>query len=424
MDSAVVPKFTSIPQELVDAIVNEVGEIETLKACSLVASTFRHPSRRLLLSSLTIEATKDHTPLSRLFSESPYIAKYVVCLTIKTPVNGKASLDVECFSSILANLQNVRGCTLEGEWHSPDDKHNSRDSKIPPLLLDFLARQPLRELRLTHIELTPAVLWAFVAAVPVLCFQDVSMQEATTDTIAPAAVTSPPFFNSLVLSFGADVGRFLSRPENISCVTKLRHLSIKGYFHFQDAVWFDPLIQAASATLEHIQFDCSTRASQPWPVALPPFPALGTVQFSIPGMVSGIEKTVVISEAVKSLSSLATPQMSPALANIIVNQWDTSLGTFNRDESLYVPLMRKLDAVLMAYPTTLCIRWALAMYGEDRNWHWTRFVENMRRGMPGARTSGRLVLEDKYVRPQPMSSTRTDWPRHTLSDCKKFLKDL
>jgi hypothetical protein len=48
------------PQELVYAIVDEIGEdITSLKACALAGSTFRNASQRILLRSFTLNSNID-----------------------------------------------------------------------------------------------------------------------------------------------------------------------------------------------------------------------------------------------------------------------------------------------------------------------------------------------------------------------------
>ncbi|KAF7340960.1 hypothetical protein MSAN_02081300 [Mycena sanguinolenta] len=69
-----------LPQELVQAIVQEIDDISSLKSCSLTGSIFRDASQRILLHSLTLE--RDVQPAYTLLTESPRIASYITHLSI------------------------------------------------------------------------------------------------------------------------------------------------------------------------------------------------------------------------------------------------------------------------------------------------------------------------------------------------------
>ncbi|KAJ7877778.1 hypothetical protein B0H13DRAFT_2346940 [Mycena leptocephala] len=57
-----------LPQELLDAIVNEVHDMETLKNCPLAGYTLREPRRQ------------NYAAACKLLEESPHIAHYITRL--------------------------------------------------------------------------------------------------------------------------------------------------------------------------------------------------------------------------------------------------------------------------------------------------------------------------------------------------------
>ncbi|KAF7360300.1 hypothetical protein MVEN_00759500 [Mycena venus] len=376
-----------IPPELLDAIVCEIDDVQTLKSCSLVASTLRYSSQRILLSSLTI-GKKKYAHACKLLTESLHIAGYVTRLTIKLGSlrNVLASADVETFVQILDKLQNVRRCTVDGMWYKSTFSNFSERSRIPPFLLDFFLRQPLQELHLRLIDVDPAVLWRVLALAPTLHLRTVIMDERI-DVLSTAAVPPPsPSLDSLHLMNGT-IGQFLAHPQNVSCVASLRHLLVESYDN-----WAGPMIEAASHTLEHIQFDTPNYFSGGCsPPMLPRLPALRIVQFTFPGLIIAAATAELISAAAKSLSSLATPQMSPALADVVIKQRSAKDGVF--DASPYVPLMTMLDAALAAYPSPPCVHWVLATDKEEPTTSLAHFADGVRRAMPKAGSTGRLVLE-------------------------------
>ncbi|KAF7340123.1 hypothetical protein MVEN_01930700 [Mycena venus] len=368
----------ALPPELLDAIVVLVDDLESLKSCSLVASTLRYTSQRILIRSLTVQA-KNYVQVGQLLIESPHIADYITHLSLK--LHDLASLDIDTLHQVLAKLQNLRLCFLNGMWHSSPRSSALRRSTIPPLVSDFLARQPPRALYLMAITISPALLWRFAAAVPTLHVYSVVIEEEPDPTVARAAVSNS-VLESLFLN-SRHVGEFFARPQNISCVAGLRHLSAAG--PFDD--WAPALIEAASRTLEHIQFDCTY---DPSPPLLQRLPALRTVQFTFSGQITTETRAEYISHATPTLSSLATPEMSPALADVVIKQQFTS--RVGADDAVpYVPLMKMLDAALRAYAAAPCIRWILATRNEESRY--AGFADSVRRGMPEAHGAGRLVLE-------------------------------
>jgi hypothetical protein len=387
-----------VPPELLDDIGREIDDLESLKACSLVVSTLRHTSQRILFNSLTIDI-KNFTAIRDLLTRSPHIAHYVTSQRALL-----AGLDVESFGRILPKLQNVRKCFLDGVWHSSRRSSAPLRSGIPPIILDFLARQPLRTLGLMSIHIPIAVLRNLVKIIPTLYFLAVGIEDGA-DAVPAHTVSQPPVerfaLNSLFL-IGNDVGQFLAHPHNISCVAALRHLSIRP----QDNGWAGALIEGASSTLNHIEFNCSSLSIPflctlpvltstdhlslrlPTP-ALPHLPALRTVGFTFSGQIIPSARTDIISQTANVLSTLAVPQMSPALAKVVIIQEFARDGVF--DPSPYLPLITMLDEALAVYPMPVSIGWTLRL--NDGETQFKHFADSVRRGMPKAHSVGRLLLE-------------------------------
>ncbi|KAJ7432947.1 hypothetical protein FB451DRAFT_1196718, partial [Mycena latifolia] len=109
--------FTMIPQELVNAIVDLVGDTESLKACSLASPSLCSASQRILLRSLTLKGRFDpsnYVATSTLFVESPHIAQYITNLKIELPHSRTALAGAHSIPEVLTKLSRVRQCTIEG----------------------------------------------------------------------------------------------------------------------------------------------------------------------------------------------------------------------------------------------------------------------------------------------------------------------
>ena len=80
--------MSRLPQELIDVIINQVDDRKTLKACSLVASSFVCPSQKLLFLSVDLDNAiliprkKAYTRFLRLLTLNPLLGTYVRSLRL------------------------------------------------------------------------------------------------------------------------------------------------------------------------------------------------------------------------------------------------------------------------------------------------------------------------------------------------------
>lgn len=393
-----------LPPELLDAIICEIDDTQTLKACSLVATTLCSSSQRILLDSLTVDVYND-TAICKLLTESPHVAEYVTRLKFRLRTLLPSS-DTS-FRQTLAPLQNVRRCFLDGSGYRY--RASRSRTRIPPGVLDFLGRQQLHDLCLKFIKIPATVLLHFVKVIPTLYFDFVEI-EIGADIASDPTVLSPFAGKSALTSLsciGKDVGQFLARAQNISCVATLRHLSVSS----RDDGWVGALIEAASHTLETIEFDCSRpsiypfarspilthRTGYPPPPALPCLPALQSVEFAFSDELLPAARADIISRTVTVLQALAVPQASPALAKLVFKQKLFPNDGTSLDPVQYFSLTTMLDDALAAYPTAPRIHWILAKTDNDDT-QFMYFADSVRSGMPKALSTGRLVLE-AYLSP-------------------------
>ncbi|KAJ7309123.1 hypothetical protein DFH08DRAFT_899608 [Mycena albidolilacea] len=377
-----------LPPELLDVIICEIDDTQTLKACSLVASTLRSSSQRILLDSLTVDVYND-TTICKLLTESPHVAEYVTRLNFRLRTLLPSS--DRSFRQTLAPLQNVRECFLDGSGYTYGAPRSR--TRIPPGVLDFLGRQQLRDLRLKFIKISVTVLLYFVKVIPTLYFDFVEIDNEADIASDPTVLSPFPRKSALtsLSCIGKDVGQFLARAQNISCVAALRHLSISSR---DDDGWVGALIEAASRTLETVEFDCSR---YPPPPALPRLPALQSVEFTFSGQLLPAARADIISRTATILQALAVPQASPALAKLVFKQKLFPNDGTSLDPVQYFPLTTMLDDALAAYPTAPRIHWILTKTNNDDT-QFMHFADSVRSGMPQALSTGRLVLE-AYLSP-------------------------
>ncbi|KAJ7031697.1 hypothetical protein C8F04DRAFT_1262565 [Mycena alexandri] len=120
-----LPKRSStvapLPQELVDAIVSEVADPNSLKACALASLSFRGPSQRALHSSLTLHGHQD-SAVREFLTTSPHITLYVTKLKMKLPPPHAPFSEFDSLEWILSKLTRVNRCVITGIYtHSSDE---------------------------------------------------------------------------------------------------------------------------------------------------------------------------------------------------------------------------------------------------------------------------------------------------------------
>ncbi|KAJ7223738.1 hypothetical protein B0H12DRAFT_289829 [Mycena haematopus] len=398
-----------IPPELIGAITCGMDGMESNKACCVVTvvSSLGSESQRILFNTLTVSVKVENcAAIFKLLTDSPHIADYITNLIIMTLQHTMTSPDIENFRQILAKLRNVRRCTLDALWsrfpmHVPAGQSPTPPLAIPPLVLDFLVRQPLCELSLICIRIPTSILWHFLTTVPKLYL----LESVVTEEASPAIVQTPvvrnpflrtgrnPFLQAPILqtpvlhslTLTKDLGQYIVLPQDMSRFATLRYLS----FHPPGDGWAGKLIEAASRTLEHIHFDCSEHP----PLNLPHLPALRTLELTF-----SVQRLFTPSGTITT----AGPEILPALADVKIEHHIAKGGVF--DPVPYAPLIALLETASAAYHTAPCIHWLLVT--SDKETPVTHFTDTVRRGMPKAHSTGRLVLEAAVSSKAPIKPFR------------------
>ncbi|KAJ7468238.1 hypothetical protein B0H11DRAFT_2045989 [Mycena galericulata] len=376
-----------IPQELIDCIIDELHDIESLKSCTLTARSFRDPSQRKLLRSLTLQYSPNYSAVYSLLKKSPHIAKYVKRLTIRMHHDTSgAHGHWKKHEKVLGKLGGVRWCKIFGQYSGT--AWNSLTPGVRSAFIDFILHQPLRELHVYFISGIPLVV--FLNAPPLIVLEDVDPgeQDALSLTKPHTSVfTSNGGISTihlrpakdLVLHEGTEeICAWILRPEFVSFIAALRRLSV------------DPehdsarnLIHAAAQTLEHLHLCSYLDSIQNYPV-LPPLPALRFFE-----AVLGLPEEP-ITPILNSISAMLSSDTSPNLIEIDLTFWNC----VNWD---YLPpcvpdarVLAALDTALTDHPAVPTLRWRMYDVQGDP----AAFVTIIRDGMPRARDKGQLVIEE------------------------------
>ncbi|KAJ6476966.1 hypothetical protein C8R45DRAFT_1008429, partial [Mycena sanguinolenta] len=348
-----------LPQELVDAILAEVNDVASLKACSLVESRFRVPSQRILLCSITLLGciprstvwaigdsylVENFGAARTLLEESPQVSAYITTLQLRLHV---PVLDTESLEWVLGQLVNVRRLILGGLYGQLD--WNRLPSTLTEAVVNFMSRQQLHHLRVRCVTDMPGEI--LLTAARSLSVLRVTVQNGVLD---PSKSDVTPIVQDLVLDGSDGVSTMLSYPQFRPYITALRRLSFISQYGRTPTV-----LGPAANTLEHIHIVCRG------PISLPTLGALCTIEFEI-----SLRRTQLpfILDTISAL--LNSQQLSPG--NSII----------------------ALDRAIVAHPAAPRIRWRKFGRATERATVFAEFGEMLKMGLPETHALGRLLVED------------------------------
>ncbi|KAJ7144518.1 hypothetical protein C8R44DRAFT_865429 [Mycena epipterygia] len=367
-----------IPQELLDAVVCELDDSESLKACSLAGSVLRDTSQRILLCSLTLGPGRwpnasSYGAACTLLSESSQIAAYITNLNLWLQAEDEA--EVNSLRQVLAKLGNVRRCIVDGGQAAESAQHL-------PTVVEFVSRQVLRELHVHALDIPPALVLRFVTAAPVVSFFFVNV--LATDEAPLLVPSSSHTLHKLLLEADSqDICDVLAHPQCTSYTTQLRCLSIRAYYPHAISI-----IQSAATTLQNIRLDCAGPA-EPWSLPLPALPALHSAELSL----------TFRDRVAPWFSAIVMCLLSaPCLAELTVVFSPIALGYYRPPHAALLP---GIDDSAAAAPARPRIRWRVDfnIHGSARDVYFTDFVRMLHRGMPRTLASGQLVVEEYVHQP-------------------------
>ncbi|KAJ6493223.1 hypothetical protein C8R45DRAFT_928000 [Mycena sanguinolenta] len=376
-----------LAQELVDAILAEVDDLASLKACSLVEPRFRVPSQRILLCSVTLSGCNPESGWSSgndclaenfgaartLLEESPQVSAYITTLQLRLhlPV-----LDTESLEWVLRQLVNVRRLILGGLCGRLD--WNRLPSTLTEAVVDLMSRQQLHHLRVHRVTDIPGEI--LLTAARSLSVLRVTVQNGVLD---PSKSDVTPIVQDLVLLSGSDgVFTKLSYPQFRPYITALRRFSFISQYGRTPIV-----LGPAADTLEHIHIRqlighiASDRSQMTGSISLPTLRALRTIEFEI-----SLRRTQV-PFILDTISALLHSHASPFLTEIVLT-FPIMRHLFTGDS------MIALDRAIVAHPAAPRIRWRMSFRFGSGAALFAQFGELLRMGLPETHALGRLLVED------------------------------
>ncbi|KAJ7359670.1 hypothetical protein DFH08DRAFT_414841 [Mycena albidolilacea] len=240
--------MSPLPQELFNAIIDQVRGKETLKACALVATSFLPPSQRNLFRKVELGGHSPGRGTSATLAEFPHLVSYIRDLTIY--LWGTAS-EYLAVAVILRSVQSIKSLTVFGRFRNWKRLGDEASSAV----LDCLSRPSLRRLALSNVLGVPAALILAATAIPVVELKYIHVARLREDTSEQLHASAPvPRLRHLILGDAGSTDRpfcdFLLHPRNPAYTQQIERLEIK--IDQRSANYDERIMAACAATLKYL----------------------------------------------------------------------------------------------------------------------------------------------------------------------------
>ncbi|KAF7364015.1 hypothetical protein MSAN_01060200 [Mycena sanguinolenta] len=219
------PRALRLPQELIDAIVDELRDDSScLAACSKTAKTFRVPCHRWIFREMVIHTDESgyHNTYRRaaeLLKSSPDIEIYVHNITAPWPTEGK---DMRAFASFLRGLRSVQRLTISNKASVSLGPIST--SGLNSALSNIISLASLNRLDLMNIaDIPSSLIYHAVSSVRTLAL-DISMDHNNLTRLSPLQ----PQLEHLILSSRCTfyLGHFISSLQRDGYFQNLQRLTL------------------------------------------------------------------------------------------------------------------------------------------------------------------------------------------------------
>ncbi|KAJ7054783.1 hypothetical protein C8F01DRAFT_1161399 [Mycena amicta] len=376
-----------LPIELIDAILDDIHDLSSVKSLSLVAWPFVASCQRRLLQTVKLSDSNAIAGLSML-NQSPHILSCIRRIHINLPQRFSRPERITAMEDVLDRLEGVVGCVLDGKswgylvW---DDI----PWKFVSALHRLFARKPTTELHLQNIHTVElSTILDLFCRIPLVSFHDVNI--TTSEVPQPAglvlqSLSLRPASHSVVSALSGSVSQFFAKLEHFSCILDDR----------SDSVGIFPLLSHAARMLRtfHLSiFKARLGVTSLWtaPSVFPTLECL-TLELSHPVFYSA--------EVHRIFSSILQPHNSPSLKEFRViflpGVYDFEVSGNPRS------FLVELGRMLVSHPKEPRMCWVVPQMFESFEW-------DVGNALPELRADGRLMVEPL----QPtLGHLHSGWPK-------------
>jgi hypothetical protein len=180
-------KSVEIPQDIIDSVIAEVGDdTHLLKQCTLVSSSFRHPSRRQLFSTITLKNDQTCKGIYKLLVQNPVIQSFVRTIILSEDIDSSASENHEYMNAkSLLTILRLPFSSLEGfsinlhldYWDPNPWNWNSFNSELKDALSNIVHSSNLKTLSLKGIRNLPTTFFLHIVQLTTLELKSISPKD-------------------------------------------------------------------------------------------------------------------------------------------------------------------------------------------------------------------------------------------------------
>ncbi|KAJ7054785.1 hypothetical protein C8F01DRAFT_1161402 [Mycena amicta] len=349
-----------LPIELIDAILDDIHDLSSLKSLSLVAWPFVAPCQRRLLQTVKLSDSNAIAGLSML-NQSPHLLSCIRRIHINLPQRFSRPERTKAMEDVLDRLEGVVGCVLDGKswgfliW---DDIPR----RFIMALHRLFARKPTIELHLQNInEVELSTIWILP--------QDDMLPRG----LVLQSLSLRPASHLAVSALSGSVSQFFAKLEHFSCILDNGD---HGFRSLSEGIF--PILSHAARTLRTFHLSIfDEQATSHWtvPSVLPTLEYL-TLELSHPVFYSA--------EVHRLFSSMLQPHNSPSLKELRVIflpvVYDFELVCNPSD------LLMEPGRMLVSHPKEPRMCWVVPQMFESYEW-------DVGNALPELRADGRLIFE-------------------------------
>ncbi|KAJ6457835.1 hypothetical protein C8R47DRAFT_168307 [Mycena vitilis] len=295
--------MADLPQELINAIVDEVDDENDLPSCSLAARAFVDPSQRRMFRGLSLRWDLGWDSLDRALAflrHSPHLAPHFREVTLDVPMDAKNQGTLEAILRMLGNIEHL---VIEGRgviWQQLS----------PALALAIHNLSIIPSLQRLHVfrigDIPSSLVLQAASSVRVLSLYSVDVRSGQRPwDIGPLRL------QSLSLPFWPSAPLLLRCCQSLLAARTLRRLAV--YVDVQRH--YRILTAASSSHLRHLELECRAFLT---PLDLPHLPSLRTLALSFTVTVLNNGPRVWILPDLLGPTITSLPAVAPDLDTLIL----------------------------------------------------------------------------------------------------------
>ncbi|KAJ7068841.1 hypothetical protein C8F01DRAFT_624437 [Mycena amicta] len=392
--------IVDLPFELIELIVDQLPDNDSLRSCCLTASILRLPCQKRLLRSLRLSyragfpGWRTYTEVAAVFDASPPLAGYVTSVFILfAGARNEWDHHKAAAESVLRRLTHVRTAEIRGAGISPRFDKGLIVEVLDSVLDILRTHGTMSQLGFHRVHGIPLdVMRRVFTSAPSLTFRDATSVEdsSSPSLLSVGSLPGRGLFETLQVGVCPTVTALLLRPEFAPYTNSLRNLSF--YAEKQSEGSNFALCFLATQTLQCIEliFPYKTLAHDPASMLPSHLPSLRRLLLTLHN-----NRFFPTWKPPYFLLSLLSPSNAPVLTDIALELSFSPPHAIPVDGYtgiiLASPLMEMLDTAFVGHPALERVHWSVLFPPKVKL---DTFSAALHRALPKSSARGLLLIED------------------------------